>query len=88
MIYQGNHVMNAALQKTRRAHCDWVFLYRCNAVLSGVRDRFQESETIRERTGFQCDRSQCFQFGYVTNFASRANRPFNYSRKEFESNNI
>ena len=57
MIYHGNHVTitftpqklptaQAALLKTGRAQCDQVSLYFYNAVISDVKDKFQESETI------------------------------------------
>ena len=36
----------AALEKTGQAQCDRVCLYHYNAVLSGVKDKFQENETI------------------------------------------
>ena len=62
MIYHGNHEtitfvpkmlssVQAALQKTGPAQCDRVSLYRYNAVLSDVKDQFQESEAIQIITG-------------------------------------
>ena len=62
MINQDNHVTTtfapkklanaqAALQKTRRAQCDRVSSYRYNAVLSDVKDEFEESKTIQIITG-------------------------------------
>ena len=37
----------AVLQQTRRAQCDQMSLYHYNAVLSDVKDKFQESERFR-----------------------------------------
>ena len=58
MIYQGNLVTvtfapkklataHAALQRMGWAQCDWVSLYGYNAVLSDVKDNFQENETLQ-----------------------------------------
>ena len=34
------------LQKTRRTHCDWLFLCHYCAVLPDVKDKFQKGEAI------------------------------------------
>ena len=39
------------MQRTRRAQCHRMSLYRYDAVLSDVKDEFQESETIQIVTG-------------------------------------
>ena len=41
-----------ALQTTSRAQCDRVLLYPCSAVLSDVKDKFHDSETIQILTRY------------------------------------
>ena len=58
MIYHGNHVTiafvskelttaQAALQRTGRAQCNLVSLYRYTAALSDIKGQFQENEIIQ-----------------------------------------
>ena len=48
---QKNEPADRQLTKAGLAHCDRVSLYRCNAILSDVKDKFQDSETVQITTG-------------------------------------